>query len=144
VSAPMRKYATRDEVDFLIIGAGSAGGILAYELARRGHTVVVLEQGPFLHASDFVHDEINNTVGRALMNQHTRQPNTFRKTEQDVAVKQPVVEYGRAVGGGSIHFTANYWRFHEIDFNERSVLGGIAGTGFDDWPCPSMSYASTR
>src|SRR5206468_1284689 len=36
--------------------------------------------------------------------------------------------------GGTAHFTANYWRFHEIDFNERSKIGAIAGTGFDDWP----------
>ena len=42
------------------------------------------------------------------------------------------------VGGSSNHFTANYWRFHEIDFNERSVLGSIPGTGFADWP---ISYA---
>ena len=42
------------------------------------------------------------------------------------------------VGGASLHYTANYWRFHEIDFNERSVLGAIAGTGFADWP---ITYA---
>ena len=38
----------------------------------------------------------------------------------------------------ALHYTANYWRFHEIDFNERSLLGAIAGTGFADWP---ISYA---
>ncbi len=38
------------------------------------------------------------------------------------------------VGGGSVHFTANYWRFHEIDFDERSRYGPIEGTGFADWP----------
>jgi choline dehydrogenase-like flavoprotein len=38
------------------------------------------------------------------------------------------------VGGSSNHFTANYWRFHEVDFNERSLLGEIAGTSFADWP----------
>ena len=42
------------------------------------------------------------------------------------------------VGGSSLHYTANYWRFHEIDFAERSALGPIAGTGFADWP---ISYA---
>jgi choline dehydrogenase-like flavoprotein len=42
------------------------------------------------------------------------------------------------VGGGTVHFTANYWRFHEIDFVERSKLGPISGTGFDDWP---ITYA---
>ena len=43
-----------------------------------------------------------------------------------------------AVGGGSLHYTANFWRFHEIDFIERSVLGAIPGTGFADWP---ITYA---
>ncbi len=41
-------------------------------------------------------------------------------------------------GGGTLHYTANYWRFHEIDFVERSALGPIPGTGFDDWP---ITYA---
>ena len=27
------------------------------------------------------------------------------------------------VGGSSNHFTANFWRFHEVDFKERSLLG---------------------
>ena len=135
---PMRTFPTSEAVDFLIVGAGSAGGILAWELARRGHTVVALEQGPFIHPAEFVHDEVNNSARRALMNKHERQPNTFRKTEQEVAVRKPVVEYGCAVGGGSIHFTANYWRFHEIDFVEASTKGAIAGTGFADWP---ITYA---
>ncbi len=46
--------------------------------------------------------------------------------------------YGRLVGGGPVHFTANYWRFHEIDFIEASKKGTIAGTGFADWP---ITYA---
>jgi choline dehydrogenase-like flavoprotein len=35
-------------------------------------------------------------------------------------------------------FTANYWRFREIDFVERSRLGPIAGTALADWP---ITYA---
>ncbi len=66
------------------------------------------------------------------------QPNTFRKTEKHKAVLVPTVQYGRCVGGGTVHFTANYWRFHEIDFIERSRWGAIEGTGFADWP---ITYA---
>ena len=43
-------------------------------------------------------------------------------------------EYAQTVGGSSVHFSANFWRFREIDFNERSVLGPISGTNFADWP----------
>jgi choline dehydrogenase-like flavoprotein len=42
--------------------------------------------------------------------------------------------YGRQVGGGSVHFTANYWRFHESDFEERSQFGDVPGSGLADWP----------
>ena len=38
------------------------------------------------------------------------------------------------VGGTSVHFSANFWRFREIDFKEASVKGTLAGTGFTDWP----------
>jgi choline dehydrogenase-like flavoprotein len=51
---------------------------------------------------------------------------------------KPALWYGRAVGGASLHYTANFWRLHEIDFMERSVLGAIPGTGFADWP---ITYA---
>ena len=44
------------------------------------------------------------------------------------------MKYGRGVGGGTVHFTANYWRFHPIDFAERSKRGTIPGSSFDDWP----------
>jgi choline dehydrogenase-like flavoprotein len=44
------------------------------------------------------------------------------------------VEYARLVGGGSVHFTANYWRFHPDDFRERSILGGVPGADLRDWP----------
>jgi choline dehydrogenase-like flavoprotein len=37
----------------------------------------------------------------------------------------------RLVGGGT---NANYWRFLELDFHERSLWGEIPGTGFADWP----------
>lgn len=37
---------SQSEPDVCIIGAGLAGGLMAYELANRGLTVVVLEAGP--------------------------------------------------------------------------------------------------
>ena len=65
-------------------------------------------------------------------------PQTFRKLPSETAT-QPMgsmlpATYARLVGGSSVHYTANFWRFHEIDFHERSVLGSISGTAFADWP----------
>ena len=48
--------------------------------------------------------------------------------------EQPALVYARGVGGTSVHFSANFWRFREIDFKEASVKGTLAGTGFMDWP----------
>jgi choline dehydrogenase-like flavoprotein len=142
----MTRFETATPVDFVVIGAGAAGGVVAKELSTAGFQVVVLEQGPYLRAEDFEHDELKKKriwsppyIGQdVLTNDHSLQPNTFRKTTNDKAVLAPTVQYGRCVGGGSVHFTANYWRFHEIDFIERSRFGPIEGTGFADWP---ITYA---
>ena len=131
-------YRPSDPVDFVIVGAGAAGGVVARELATAGFRVVVLEQGPYLRAPDFRHDELAVLRLAELTNDHRRQPNSLRATDRDPRVVTPAVGYGRAVGGGTVHFTGNYWRFHEVDFIERSLVGPVAGTGFDDWP---ISYA---
>src|SRR5215467_6926612 len=132
------KYKPSDEVDFVIIGSGAAGGVMAKELSTNGFRVVVLEQGPYLKESDFVHDEVKILQEDHLTNHPEFQPNTFRKTPEEKAKPQRVVAYGRCVGGSSVHFTANYWRFHEVDFIERSKVGAIAGTGLADLP---ITYA---
>ncbi|MEK6288001.1 MAG: GMC family oxidoreductase [Acidobacteriota bacterium] len=132
------RFDAKTDIDFLIIGAGAAGGIVAKELSTAGFRVVVLEQGPYMKEPEFEHDELKYMRRHAITNDYARQPNTFRKTEKEKATLQPALTYGRMVGGGTVHFTANFWRFHEIDFVERSLLGPIAGTAFADWP---ITYA---
>lgn len=138
MSVATPKYKPSDEVDFVIIGSGAAGGILAMELGGHGFRVVVLEQGPYLTESDFVHDEIKVLQEDLLTNHPKLQPTTFRKTPNDPAKQQRSLVYGRLVGGTTVHFTANFWRFHEIDFIERSKVGAIPGANFVDWP---ITYA---
>ena len=127
-------YQPGDAVDFLVIGAGAAGGVVAKELCTAGFRVVVLEQGPWLKASDFRHDEVSVGYRSGLTNNHHLQPNTFRADPGEPAKVRPAVEYGRMVGGGSVHFTGNYWRFHPDDFRERSVFGAVPGADLRDWP----------
>jgi choline dehydrogenase-like flavoprotein len=132
-------FDTRKEVDFVIIGSGASGGVLAKELSTAGFDVVVLEQGPYRLARDFSHDEMDvMMLGGMMEHPSWKDPQTFRQTAAEKAtVRQagaPPALYSRGVGGSSVHFTANYWRMRPIDFKERSLLGPISGTGFADWP----------
>jgi len=144
--AKLPKFDQKAPVEFVVIGGGGAGGVVAKELSAAGFQVVVLEQGPYIRPEEFVHDElrfrnayISPQIGReVLTNDHSLQPNTFRHNENEKAVPQAAVVYGKCMGGGTVHFTGNYWRFHEIDFIERSRWGPISGTGFADWP---ITYA---
>ena len=90
----MARFRPSETVDFIVIGSGAAGGVVAKELATSGFSVVVLEQGPYLREKDFTHDEIKFLHEGFLLNDWKRQPNTFRKTEADVAAEQPTVFYG--------------------------------------------------
>jgi len=131
------KFPNRQEVDFVIVGSGAAGGVMARELAVAGFTVVVLEQGPYLKSGDFRHDELGYKFYEDLAwGPRQGHPQTFRETEDQTAQKaeHAVLSYAHNVGGSSVHFAANYWRFREVDFIERSLLGPISGTSFDDWP----------
>jgi choline dehydrogenase-like flavoprotein len=132
--APFRQS---EPVDFVVVGSGAAGGVLAQELSAAGFGVVVLEQGPWRRSTDFDHDELGHWFLGSLTGASSDFPQTFRRTEQEEAQPRgdpPPLLYARGVGGSSVHFTANYWRFRPIDFNERSRWGPIEGTGFADWP----------
>jgi choline dehydrogenase-like flavoprotein len=139
----MRSQTYRDSelVDFVIVGSGAAGGVIARELSQAGMTVVVLEQGPRISPQTRRHDELADWYLGGFTNDAVKNPQTFRnRADKQAAVQtfKPALWYGRAVGGASLHYTANFWRFHEIDFIERSVLGAIPNTGFADWP---ITYA---
>jgi choline dehydrogenase-like flavoprotein len=128
------RFRPTDVVDFVIVGSGAAGGILAKELSTAGFSVVVLEQGPRLTESQFTHDEFGTFMRSINANDPATQPQTFRSAPQDTAVQALTLIYGRMVGGSNAHFTANAWRLHPSDFNEASALGGVPGTGLVDWP----------
>src|SRR5688572_16214787 len=130
-------FATRDEVDFVVVGSGAAGGIMAKELSTAGFSVVVLEQGPHLQPSTFKHDEWAYSQNEELTwGSRKGHPQTFRRYEHEKAeiVDGYALGYAHNVGGSSIHFSGNFWRLRPVDFKEASLLGPIAGTNFVDWP----------
>jgi choline dehydrogenase-like flavoprotein len=136
-----RQFRDGEMVDFIVVGSGASGGVLARELSQAGLKVLVFEQGPRMGPEQFEHDELKYWLLSGITSNPRSSPQTFRKTAAETAQlprgPNPLM-YARLVGGSSNHYTANFWRFHEIDFHERSVYGSIAGTAFADWP---ISYA---
>jgi choline dehydrogenase-like flavoprotein len=131
------KYPPSAVVDFVIVGSGAAGGVLAKELSVAGFAVVVLEKGPRLRPEQFAHDEyrylFQNEIG-------FKTPVTWREHAKQVATPASFndgmrgIWAAQVVGGSSVHFTANFWRFRPVDFDERSRLGAIPGASLADWP----------
>lgn len=130
-------FQTSETVDFIVVGSGSSGGIVARELARGGHSVVLMEQGPRMGPLDFEHDELKYRHLSGITNNPATNPQSFRREASETAeraVGRNPLTYARVVGGSSSHFNCNFWRLHEIDFIEGSRLGPIEGASLVDWP----------
>jgi choline dehydrogenase-like flavoprotein len=126
--------STRDVADVVLVGSGSAGGVLARELSQAGLRVVVLEQGAYLDRSAFVHDDTEVFMRPKYSVNHRQKPNTWRPNAETPAVVRPYLVYGSMVGGGSVHYAANSWRFRPLDFLERTRGATVPGTTVADWP----------
>ncbi len=136
----MRQFRPQDEVDFVIIGSGAAGGIMAKQLSTAGFSVVVLEQGgwgKYGREQEYTKDELLNRnpswEDRLMSDPGGRQPNTFRRSEGEDTVPGSH-SYGCVVGGGTVTYGGSSWRHLPWEFNEASVVGTIEGTGLADWP----------
>lgn len=115
-----RKYG-KEEVDAVIVGLGAAGGLILRDLAKAGLDVVGIDAGPFWDPqTDFASDEL---YARTLNWQDTR-----LSTGQN-PIKLGHNNSGRGVGGGTVHFTGVFYRFHASDFEVRT-RDGVA----EDWP----------
>src|SRR5438034_5779671 len=110
-----------EKTDVVIVGVGAAGGILAAEIGKAGMKVIGLERGPRLTTADFTpHDELRYFQRQELRPNVKRQPVTWRPDASARALPLPVLNYGNQAGGGTIHYGAVSWRFHEDDFRARS------------------------
>ncbi len=135
------------KVDVVTIGAGWTSGILGWKLGSAGHSVVAIEQGPIRYADpDFEHnhDALQHKIHKALMVDLSRETWTWRPNMK--APSLPIRQFGsfhpgRGLGGASVHWTAQLWRFLPADFQhlshnvERYGEDKIPeGMTIQDWP----------
>src|SRR5229473_1439490 len=109
-------------VDVAVIGLGAAGGVAVLPLARAGLKIAALEAGSWIPPSQFKPDELHNnvrrqvTTGKKVWNEIP----TFRTNPNQPARRNAVPPMMNAVGGTSIHYDGNSWRFSPWDFKARS------------------------
>ncbi len=130
------------EFDVVIVGSGAGGSPIAYELARAGHRVLVLEKGPLLRPqddppgmpSDFKRDELFATGpekrltinlenrGQAIFSSHIEpdlndEPHVYREQTASGTVDKATIEgyTAQAVGGGTQLYGGVSLRFTSLD-----------------------------
>src|SRR5262245_26948401 len=129
--------------DVVFVGLGAAGGLAAMPLTRAGIECVGLEAGPRLSPADFAADEVRlsrNWMGNPKANQEVP-THRFNPRQQATRPRGTVGPMMNAVGGTSIHWGTQSWRFHPWNFRTRSEAikrwgPNIipAGSTIQDWP----------
>ena len=134
------------ETDVVIIGLGAAGGIAAHVLTEAGLSVIGIEAGPRLDNEDFLANDdeisgsIRNWTGEPKYNHEIP---TWRPDASSPTAPHPVppVRMANMVGGTSVHYGTQQWRFRADDFTVRSDTiekygedAIPAGATTVDWP----------
>jgi choline dehydrogenase-like flavoprotein len=121
IEFPMHRHAPGEEVDYVIVGVGAAGGVLLQRLARAGFKVLGMEAGPFW---DTERDWVSDEAGSHQL---------YWEDKRVTGGKDPLAlganNCGKGVGGGSVHWAAFTPRFHPSDF-EVYTRDGMGA----DWP----------
>jgi gluconate 2-dehydrogenase alpha chain len=133
------------EADILIVGAGTAGSVVAPVFAKSGLKVVALEPGPYRTQADYLPDELGATyycratMGAKFLSEIPR----WRRNEGE-PTQEATFSLGRmmnSVGGSIIHYGGWLRRFHPHHLQMRSYVKdrwGLAslpaGCTLADWP----------
>ena len=114
------------KVDVVTVGAGWTSSIMGWKLGAAGKSVVALEIGEARWTNpDFAHnhDPLRHEIRKALMYDISKETWTWRPNQK--APSLPIRQFGsfhpgRGIGGASVHWTAQFWRFLPADFQHRS------------------------
>lgn len=96
------------ECDAVVIGSGAGGAVAAYELAKAGHAVVVLEEGQYFGRSDFAHSSFH------------MQKQLYRELGVTLALGNSFIPIplGRTVGGSTTVNSGTCYRMPSRVFGE--------------------------
>lgn len=116
----------KKEYEYIVIGGGSAGCVMANRLAKAGKQVLVLEEGP-ADNSFFVHTPA--TFIRVIGTERTF---IYRsKTSAELNDRATTIPQGRTLGGGSSVNAMVYIRGQAEDYNDWEK-SGCTGWGWEN------------
>jgi choline dehydrogenase-like flavoprotein len=126
------------DYDFIIVGSGATGGLLACELSRRGAEVLLLEGGPHLSIAEayrthlWPHEFPHRDLGNFFTTQSERVGRLWAD-EQKEPFSTPTGQSFhfprvRAVGGKTLLWAGYSYRMSPLDFENRATLG------LPEWP----------
>ncbi len=129
-------------VNAVIVGAGAAGGVVAKELSVAGLSVVLLERGKWYTTNDCRKDDLRNqrttVLGNAFGPEDEGNPRVWvdaRGMRHTVLPSEGNYQNNAAcVGGGTLSYGAQAWRYMPQDFKMRSTYGAPPGSSLEDWP----------
>jgi choline dehydrogenase-like flavoprotein len=129
-------------VNAVVVGAGAAGGIVAKELATAGLSVVLLERGKWYTASDNLKDDLKNQrttlLGNAFGPEDKGNPRVWMDSKGVAHIALPsegsYQNNAACVGGGTLSYGAQAWRYMPQDFRMKSTYGAPEGSSLEDWP----------
>ena len=130
------------KTDVVTIGLGGAAGVAVLPLAEAGAQIVGLEAGGWLTPADFPSDELRNNILTWMGNsKFNRDAPTWRPNDKVKAARRRSGPLMSAVGGSTIHYGANSWRWGPWVFTARSSSIARYGPGsipanstLTDWP----------
>jgi len=128
------------DFDVCIVGSGAGAAPVAWQLARAGHEVVVLEKGPWLTEKDFCKDELACCRREVYTPDLADEQHVIEEPVDNGWQATPTRESGwdfwngNVVGGSSNFMSGYFYRLKPLDFRLRSEFGPIEGANVADWP----------
>jgi choline dehydrogenase-like flavoprotein len=130
------------KVDVVVVGAGAGGGVTAKVLASGGLSVVLLERGRWVGPNDCRKDDLKNQRTTILGNNSGPEDEGNPRVAVDLDGHEHIVvpsdgaysNNAACVGGGTLTYGAQAWRYMPADFRMRSTYGAPEGSTLEDWP----------